>query len=97
MIPSQPRCWYLAKNKQVLGPFFFEQLRQMAMAEMVERDDMVLRRRPSEMAAGQHNRGFISASRPATMMIRIVDFSDEDVVSCITDSCVSRGRGFLAR
>lgn len=42
MIPSQPRCWYLAKNKQVLGPFFFEQLRQMAMAGMVERDDVVL-------------------------------------------------------
>ena len=42
MNASQPRRWWLAKNKQRLGPFTAEQLRQMAASGHLQFADMLL-------------------------------------------------------
>ena len=64
--------WYLARNKQRLGPYTSAQLKQFADAGQVQPDDMILREgRPKWVSAGSI-KGLFTAARPAPLAVPAV-------------------------
>jgi hypothetical protein len=81
--------WYLARNKQRLGPYSSAQLKQFADAGQVQPDDMILREgRPKWVSAGSI-KGLFTAARPAPPPAAIPIAEPQVVLEPFTDFAAS--------